>query len=217
MRSLCLRWMSEVAMKVWIRADSAPLTACAARSMSLSLQRASPATVTPLTRLAIARTASKSPGDAAGKSRLDDVDAQLHQCVGDFQLFVGGQRRAGRLLAVAQRGVEDDDLRRLFAVARTSSSGIAQSPVWPATATGRPFFSQGIISRSSAPTCSTWLPCALVAHAQESLAARFVLGDPLLGKRAVLDAASSPCIVSLHVIVDHLAARRSSRRTRRCR
>ena len=34
---LCLRWISEVAMNVWIRADSAPLTAFAARSISLSL------------------------------------------------------------------------------------------------------------------------------------------------------------------------------------
>ena len=46
---------------------SAARTACAARSISLAFARASPATTDPLTRSAISLTASKSPGDAAGK------------------------------------------------------------------------------------------------------------------------------------------------------
>ena len=40
---------------------------------------------------------------------LDHVDAQPRQLLGDLDLLGGVQRDAGRLLAVAQRGVEDVD------------------------------------------------------------------------------------------------------------
>ena len=40
---------------------------------------------------------------------LDHVDAHLLQHLGDAQLLGHGHRAAGRLLAVAQGGVEDDD------------------------------------------------------------------------------------------------------------
>ena len=56
----------------------------------------------PAHRLEIARR-----GD--GEARLDHIDAQPRQLMGDLQLLVDVQRRARRLLAVAQRGVEDDD------------------------------------------------------------------------------------------------------------
>ena len=38
---------------------------------------------------------------------LDDVDAQARELVGDLELLAGVERDAGRLLAVAQRRVED--------------------------------------------------------------------------------------------------------------
>ena len=41
------------------------------------------------------------------EARLDDVDAHLVEEVGDFQLFLERHGRAGALLAVAERGVED--------------------------------------------------------------------------------------------------------------
>mmetsp|Transcript_100316 Transcript_100316/g.279272 ORF Transcript_100316/g.279272 Transcript_100316/m.279272 type:complete len:521 (+) Transcript_100316:2515-4077(+) len=44
------------------------------------------------------------------KACLDDVDPHALQLAGDAQLFLARHRRAGRLLAVAQRGVEDDQL-----------------------------------------------------------------------------------------------------------
>ena len=47
---------------------------------------------------------------------------------------------------------------------------------------------QGIMSRRSLPTFSTWWP-AFLAHAVEVLAAGAVLGDPLLGELARLDLA----------------------------
>ena len=40
---------------------------------------------------------------------LDDVDAHLVEELGDLELLFERHRRAGRLLAVAERGVEDDD------------------------------------------------------------------------------------------------------------
>ena len=68
MRSLCLRWMSLVAMNRCRCGRSATLMASTARCGSPSRQRASAATaIPPLVSRAIRRTASKSPGDAAGK------------------------------------------------------------------------------------------------------------------------------------------------------
>src|SRR3954468_22939887 len=40
---------------------------------------------------------------------FDDVDAQARELVGDLELLLRVERDAGRLLAVAQRRVEDDD------------------------------------------------------------------------------------------------------------
>ena len=45
-----------------------------------------------------------------GKSGLDDVDAHLLQDLGQLELFLDGHGGAGRLLAVAHGGVEDDDV-----------------------------------------------------------------------------------------------------------
>jgi hypothetical protein len=59
--------MSDVAMKVWIRGFSASRTAIAARSMSVALGRASPATVTPRARRLL----------AVAKRRVEDDDTVL--------------------------------------------------------------------------------------------------------------------------------------------
>ena len=44
-----------------------------------------------------------------GKARLDDVDPHVLEDLGQFQLLVQGHGGAGRLLAIAHGGVEDDD------------------------------------------------------------------------------------------------------------
>ena len=44
---------------------------------------------------------------------LDDVDAEAGELMRDLELLAGVQRDAGRLLAVAQRGVEDADVVRI--------------------------------------------------------------------------------------------------------
>ncbi len=54
------------------------------------------------------------PGAAGRKAGLDDVDAQLFQGARDFQLFLYVEGAAGGLFAVAQRGVEDDNLIHVY-------------------------------------------------------------------------------------------------------
>jgi hypothetical protein len=53
-------------------------------------------------RLEVALRGDREPG-------LDHVDAHGLQDLGDAELLVDGHRAAGRLLPVAQGGVEDDD------------------------------------------------------------------------------------------------------------
>src|SRR5918997_1942563 len=48
-------------------------------------------------------------GAGDGEARLDDVDAEARKLMRDLQLLGGVERDARRLLAVSQRGVEDDD------------------------------------------------------------------------------------------------------------
>src|SRR4030095_11990300 len=111
--SLCLRWMSLVAMKTWRCGRSAIRIASTARCGSPSRQRASAATaMPPLVSRAIRWTASKSAGVPPAGPRvreagLDHVDVEAHQLARHLELLGGGQSRARRLLAVAQGGVED--------------------------------------------------------------------------------------------------------------
>ncbi len=62
MRSLCCMWMSDVAMKTWMRGLRAPWSDSMAASTSSSFVRASDAT-TQSTAWATARMPSRSPGD----------------------------------------------------------------------------------------------------------------------------------------------------------
>ena len=67
MRSLCVMWMSEVAMNVWMRGLTASRTPSQAVWMSRSWARASPAMTGPLTSRDTACTPSRSPGELMGK------------------------------------------------------------------------------------------------------------------------------------------------------
>src|SRR4051794_17980121 len=62
------------------------------------------------------------------EARFDDVDTQARELVGDLELLVRVERDAGRLLAVAQRGVEDDDPVRV--VRRGHAMGSLKSRSW---------------------------------------------------------------------------------------
>jgi hypothetical protein len=84
-------------------------TASQQRSMSLKLARARPQT----------EGVAGGAGDLAHgaevalggdrEARLDDVHAHLVEEAGDLELLLVGHGGAGRLLAVAERGVEDAD------------------------------------------------------------------------------------------------------------
>ncbi len=125
-RSLCSRWIAEVARKTWIRGFWANWIASQARSMSRSLHRARPQTDEPVTSAAMARTASKSPTEAIGKPGLDDVDPERGQRAGHLELLGHVHARARRLLAVAQGRVEDPDpVRR-----RTCDTGAVEFWGW---------------------------------------------------------------------------------------
>jgi hypothetical protein len=98
-------WIALVAMKTCRRERRAPASASTAASTSSSFARASAATV--------ARSATSATLEVAGRgdreARLDHVDAEPLELLGDLRLLVRLQRDAGRLLAVPKRGVEDRD------------------------------------------------------------------------------------------------------------
>ena len=77
--------------------DVAPGQAADDRPLDLSRDR--------LHRLEVARRGDRETG-------LDDIDAQLGQGMGHLELFGEVHAGAGRLLAVTQRGIEDDQLIR---------------------------------------------------------------------------------------------------------
>ena len=94
-------------MNVWMRGRAASRTAFQAASMSATCVRARPAITGPSTlardrlhRLEVARRGDREAG-------LDHVDAEPRELLGDLQLLLRVQRDARRLLAVAQRRVED--------------------------------------------------------------------------------------------------------------
>ena len=95
-----------------MRVRSAGSSARAASSMSGGRQRASAAMTGRRISRATWRVASESAGEAIGKPGLDDVHAERVERARQRQLRRHVHREAGRLLAVAQRRVEDDDARR---------------------------------------------------------------------------------------------------------
>ena len=109
--SLYSRWMALVARKTWIRGslgvlERLPRAVDVLRRCSGPARRpARPATALAICadRLEVARRGDREAG-------LDHVDAQVDQRVGDLQLLVQVHAGAGRLLAVAERGVEDCDV-----------------------------------------------------------------------------------------------------------
>ena len=93
-----------------MRAFSAGSTARAAASMSSRLQRAREAMRGPRTSRAMALDGVEVALGGDGEAGFEDVDAEGGELVGHAQLFVVVHGAAGRLLAVAEGGVEEDDL-----------------------------------------------------------------------------------------------------------
>ena len=71
-------------------------------------------------------------GRGDGEARLDHVDAQLDQRLGEFHLFGQVHAGAGRLLAVAERGVEDHNMSRCGWVDGCHGVKLLKSRAWKA-------------------------------------------------------------------------------------
>ena len=87
MRSLCTRWMSLVAMKVWRCGCSAGRIASQARCGSPSGSAPGRPRRRPAVSAAMRWTASKSPGEAAGKPASMTSTLQAGQLARDLQLL----------------------------------------------------------------------------------------------------------------------------------
>ena len=100
-----------VEMNTWMRGRSAWRTASQHRSTSWKPVRDRAVMTGPRTAdRAIASTASKSPGARDREPGLDVVDPEARQLLGDLELLGDVERDARRLLAVAQRRVEDPQM-----------------------------------------------------------------------------------------------------------
>ena len=96
-------------MKVWMRLRAAGSRALPAASMSPGAQRQR-RDHGPSCSVATRRTDSASSWEAIGAG-LHDVHAQGVELTSQLDLLLDAHREAGRLLAVAKGGVEDDDRR----------------------------------------------------------------------------------------------------------
>ena len=70
-------------------------------------------------------------GRSGREAGLDDVDLEARELAGDLELLRRGQSGAGRLLAVAQRRVEDADRAGRDPAGRSRLRARAGSPPWP--------------------------------------------------------------------------------------
>ena len=107
--SLRSMWRALVARTTWMRDLPAPASASAAASMSSRTARAKAATAGRSTAARHRAHALEVAGRGAREAGLDDVDSEPLELLRDRRLLVRLQRDARRLLAVAQRRIEDRD------------------------------------------------------------------------------------------------------------
>src|SRR5262249_44844690 len=107
--SLYCKWMSEVAINVWIRGCAASRNASHARSMSGRTARARPAITGRRISIAILRTARKILIGRYRDPRLDDVRSQGIQLNRHPQLLLHVHAASRRLFSISQSGIENSD------------------------------------------------------------------------------------------------------------
>src|SRR5680860_1452849 len=158
-------------------------------------------------------------GRCRRKPSLDYVNLESNERFGNLKLLGGGKRRAWRLLAVAKRGVKNNDTRLIdtyvaLPVAHDSNSSDLMRSVCSLIA--RRHCRLGVFSRGLAgleprhhraevfADALDIVVRARLPHGQEILAARFVLGDPFTRERAILNLAKERFHRLLGVSVDDL-------------
>ena len=107
-------------MKVWMRGRSASRTALRGGVDVGEVRAREAGDDRPLDLAGDALDGLEVAGRGDREAGLDHVDAEPRELLGDLELLGGVQRDAGRLLAVAQRRVEDQYSVR-FGVHRCSS------------------------------------------------------------------------------------------------
>ncbi len=107
--SLCSRWIAEVARKTWIlgllgvlESLPGPVDVAIVAAGEAADRRAGNLGGDCADSLEVARRGDREPC-------LDHVDTEQCECPGDLDLFEVSHARPGRLLAIAQGGVEDQD------------------------------------------------------------------------------------------------------------
>src|SRR6186997_3272914 len=198
MRSLCLRWMSLVAMKTCRCGLCATLMASIARCGSPSLQRARAATAMSCgVSSAIRRTASKSPGEAAGKpaSMTSTLRRASWRATSSFSAAV---RPAPGACSPSRRVVSK--IRSLPAGTPSPKRGVMASNVMSALPAGRRArdrlrlagvhddrLEERHLRAEVGADLLDLVALVLLAQPAEVLAARLLDGDPLGRERAALD------------------------------
>ena len=102
-------WTGEVEMKVWMRPRLGRLDRLAGAVDVLGRRAREPAYDRVLGALGDLVDGGEVAFRSDRETGLDDVDAHVVEQLGDFELLLVRHGGAGRLLAVAQGGVEDDD------------------------------------------------------------------------------------------------------------
>ena len=196
--SLCLRCTGEVAMKVWMRGRAACLHGLAG---AVDVELAGPRQAAhhrPLEALGDLGDGLEVALRGDREARLDDVDAHRVEEVGDLQLLLEGHGGAGALLAVAQRGVEDEDAGRCWwscaAVAlRGPAAGLLASVMgrWSLSAAGAILIAagmNGVRQVASGPLSDR------PGYAERGLAQGLIRRR--VARRPSADAAGRPAVVS---------------------
>ena len=144
------------------------------------------------------------PGGGDREAALDDVDAELFELERHAHLLGRVHAAARRLLAVAQRRVEDRDP----VAHRTAPTGLSEALRTSPSAVTSTASRNGIIERSCAPTCSSFWLRSAVRVCVELRPAGLVLGHPALRVLAALDLVEHPLHLLLRLLGHDARARR---------
>ena len=146
-------------MKVWMRRRSAGRTASAARRMSAGAERARPQITGPFTRIAIACTASKSPGEAIGKpaSSTSTPSSAKHSAIRSFSsMFIekpGDCSPSRKVVSkmMMRSGSSEPKLGWSMRVVAAAMAAVSLGAVVRLSASGHPLSGAGVPTPGATP------------------------------------------------------------------